>query len=196
MLSKKPFIFFIIILYLLVLTSCDEFLVKKTVAVTSIEGDLNFDPVNVALFGQMNYVISNDQTNNLSEIYLECHGDVTVDEISYKDILMRYEQGTLYGLDYYRIRIPNLNSSEIANISVKFHIVGPVQENQFFFNRDKVFIEAYKVWLPVPFANSPESSYKIKIQTPENYYSIMGAKLTNESVTEREKICCLGNRDQ
>lgn len=165
----------------LVLQSCDEFMLKKTVAVENLTGDIAFDPSSVSLSGSLNYDIRNNQNENLTEIYLISHNQVSVDYLSYENDTTRFEQGIGYGYGIYRIKIPPLGTGKKAKIELRFHINGPVEEDRFLLTKDNVFIDAEKIWLPVPFAQAPNFLYNLRIRTPENYFAVFGARLVEES---------------
>ncbi len=186
MVFRKALIF-PVLLIILALVSCDEFLLKKTVSVVFLEGELKFDPADVSLSGDLFYSIANKQSKSLQEIYFISHSNVLVDSIRYNGELIRFEQGIGYGSGFYRIRIPSLLSGISAKIEIKFHIKGPINEDRFMLTEEAVFMDARKIWLPVPFADSPNFLYSIRIKTPENYYSALGAKLADETVKNGEK---------
>ncbi len=173
--------------FCLIFVSCDEFMLRKTVSVQFLEGDVSFDPDNVSMSGDLIYTIKNKQNKTLQEIFFISHSQVIIDNIRYNGDTIRFEQGIGYGSGIYRIRVASLLSGASAKIEIKFHISGPVEEDRFLLTADTVFMDAKKIWLPVPFADLPAFLYSIKIITPDNYYTVMGGKEQEESVKNNKK---------
>ena len=176
-----------VLIFILSLMSCDDFLLKKSVSVSFLEGEIKYDPSNLNLSGNLIYTIENRQNKNLQEIFFISHASVIVDSIKYNGELVNFEIGIGYGSGIYRIRIRTLQSGSTAKIGIKFHINGPINEDRFILNEDTVFMDAKKIWLPVPFADSPSFMYSIKLTVPENYFSVLGGKNTEETIKNEEK---------
>ncbi len=180
--------FIIFLIFTLLFLSCDDFLLKKTVNVQYLEGEINYDPSTASISGRLAYDIQNNQTVTLHEIYFISHNLVSLDYVTYNGDVMRFEQGLGYGSGIYRIRIPQLKSGEKARVELKFRLEGPVEEDRFLLTKDNVFIDAEKIWLPVPFAQKPEFLYSIKIKTPEDYYAVIGARIKEETVKNGKRV--------
>ncbi len=183
----KNFIFFIIFILFVMLQSCDDFLLKKTVSVQYLKGDISFDNNSASLSGNLDYEIKNKQQDSMTEIYLISHSMVSIDLIRYNGETMRFEQGLDYGSGIYKISIPPLRSEETANIELHFNLPGPIQDERFLLTKDNVFIDAQKIWIPVPFAQTPRFNYTLKIRTHDDYYSIMGGALKEETVKNNKR---------
>ncbi len=82
----------------------------------------------------------------------------------------------------YRIKIPILQPENEAQIEISFHLNGSVREERFLLTADQVFLDAKKIWLPVPFAETPSFLYSLKVTIPTNYLSILGAKIKEETI--------------
>ena len=184
----KKILFLFILAFLILLQSCEDILLKKTVSVEYLNGEINFDPSIQNINGNLSYNIKNNQKDSLKEIYLISHERVSIDYIAYQNETMRFEEGLGYGYAIYRIKIPVLRSGIKAKIEVKFHVNGPIQENRFLLTRNSVFIDAKMIWIPVPFAEIPRFYYSITVKTPENYYPVLGAKMTGESVKNNKRL--------
>lgn len=163
--------------FLIMLSSCDDRLLRKTVSVENLTGELSYNPTTPSLSGKLNYKIRNKQNDSLSEIYLFCHPSVQIEFLSYNHQAFRFEQWIGFGYGLYRIKIPELRPNETANIEVKFIIKGPITENRYSLTKTSLFFDAKKVWLPLPFAEVPNFPYELKIKTPSTYYPILGSKL-------------------
>jgi hypothetical protein len=164
------------------LQSCDDFLLKKTVSVEYLEGEIVFEPQDPSLSGTLTYQIKNKQPKPLSEIYFISHYLLSIDSLSYNDDNLHFEQGVGFGSGIYHAKIPSLTNDETAKVEVKFHIKGNIEEDRFLLAKEKCYMDARKIWLPVPFADEPKFFYSLQIKTPEEYYSVLGAKITEESV--------------
>ena len=175
------------LLFILSFMSCDEFLLKKSVSVSFLEGEIRYDPAEVTLSGDLLYTIDNKQNKTLQEIFFISHSNVLIDSIRYNGEILTFESGIGYGSGIYRIRVPALLSGSSAKILIKFHVNGPINEDRFILDEETVFMDAKKIWLPVPFADSPNFMYSLKLTVPENYFSILGGKLTEETVKNDEK---------
>lgn len=173
---------FILIFIALSISTCDEFLLKKTVTLASMDGELVFDADDLTIKGDLTYSIKNNQLKSLTEIYLVCHPSVSVNFITYNDMVMQFEQAVGYGYGIYRIKIPDLKSGKKASIGLEFVLQGPVSEDRFILTEDLAFFDASEIWLPVPFADAFNFTYTLNIRTPEEYYSILGAEIIDESV--------------
>ncbi len=176
------FLPFIILPFFLFFFSCDEFLLKKTVSVNAINGQIQYDDQTPRLWGEVNYKIKNPQSNPLKEIYLICHTHVEMDSISYNKKPARFEVGEGFGDRVYRVFIPSLSPQEKAELSIKFHVSGQFQEERLLMNKNEVFFDVRKIWLPVPFADRFDFPYELSITTPDRFYSIMGGKNLEEKV--------------
>jgi len=170
------------ILYFFLILSCDEFILKKTVVVKLLKGDIIFEPNTPSLFGTLNYTIKNRQKKSLQEIFFISHPQVQIDTIKYNGDKTRFDQGIGYGMGIYRIRIPVLPSESDAQIEITFHLNGPIREERFLLTSEQVFMDAKKIWLPVPFAETPSFLYLLKVSTPTNYISILGARIKEETI--------------
>lgn len=171
----------------LVSASCDEFLLKKTVSLEYVTGELVYQPAKANLSGNMTYTIQNRQDKPLGEVYLICHPSAVIDAISYNGAAYRFEQGIGYGFGIYRIVIPMLPRNSKARIGIRFHLTGPFADKRFVLTDKKAFLDANKIWLPVPFADDPNFGYKITLKTPKEFYGIMSAKMTSETVDRSER---------
>jgi hypothetical protein len=178
----KKIIFFTLILSLFILQSCDDFLLKKTVSIERLRGGLSYDPSDLSLSGDLTYDIRNNQTFALNEIYLVSHSSLTVENVAFRGDNIRFEQGIAYGLGIYRIKIPVLSSGEKAKITIRFHLNGPINAERFLLTKDRVYLDASKIWLPVPFAEIPRCRFSLSVRTPDDYYSVLGAAIKNETV--------------
>ncbi len=176
----------ILIAFLLV-ASCDEFLLKKTVSLEFISGDLTYQPAKAMLIGNMTYTIKNKQDKPLNEVYLVCHPQAIIDSITYNGSAMRFEQGIGYGYGIYRIKIPLLPRNSKAKIGIRYHLAGPIVDNRFVLTDKNVFFDANKIWLPVPFADTPEFGYKITVRTPKDFYAVLSGKMTSETVERNDR---------
>lgn len=170
-----------VLLLLALLFSCDEFMLRKTVAVDRLSGEMTFDPGTPSLSGVLSYSIRNNQSSSLSEVYFISHTHVSLDYVSFEGDTARFEQGVGYGYGIHRVRIPPLAKGKKARIDIRFHVDGPIEDDRFLLTRDGVFLDAEKIWLPVPFAQKPAFSYELRVRTPEQYYSVLGARLSEES---------------
>jgi hypothetical protein len=173
---------FLVLLPILLFLACDEFLLKRTVSVQSVRGDISYNPETPSLTGNLTYSIQNRQPNVLTEIYLVSHPAVSINMITYNRSVMRFDVGMGYGYGIYRVRIPRLASGEQSSITIKFSLNGKMESDRFLITEDMVFLDARKIWLPIPFADMPNFHYTINIETPAEYYPILGAKMTKETV--------------
>ncbi len=57
----KNLIHLFLILYFFLMFSCDEFMLKKTVGVKFLRGEITFDPSLPCISGVLNYTIKNKQ---------------------------------------------------------------------------------------------------------------------------------------
>lgn len=199
----KNILFALCFLLFIFLQACDEFLLKKSVAVEYLNGDITFEPSGPALSGTLGYDIRNNQLNSLNEIFFISHSLVSVDSIVYENETIHFEQGVGYGFGIYRIKVPSLQKGAKARIVLKFHIDGPVEEDRFLLTKNNVFIDAEKIWLPVPFAQAPNFLYSIRVRTPLDFHSVLGAKTVEETTnggkrsvlwqSESEDVVMTGN---
>ncbi len=172
---------------LLLFFSCDDRLLRKTVSLESLSGTLSYEPHRPTLSGNLIYKIRNKQSESLSEIYLFCHPSVQIEFLAYNHQAFRFEQWIGFGYGLYRIKIPEFRPDATATLEIKFSITGPITENRFSITKDGVFLDAKKVWLPLPFAETPKFSYNITLKTPSEYRSILGAKSISETSNRSER---------
>lgn len=180
--NSKSILLFSLLFITALLPSCDEFLLKKTVNVQYMQGELSYDPQEASFRGFVEYEIKNNQLNTLTEIYLISHQKLGLEEVRYLGEPVRFSQDFSYGIGSFRVRIPSLASGSKAKISIKFHVFGPVQEDRFSISETNVIMDARKIWLPIPFDDAPKFFYDLKVTVPEEFYPVMGAKITEESV--------------
>lgn len=184
----KRKLYIIPLLAVLFTLSCDEFLLKKTVSLKSVKGEIFFEPKTTSLKGQIECVIKNRKEKPLSEIYFVCHPAVSIDLVIYKNSAMRFEQGINYGYGIYRIKIPHLYPNESTKIILKFKVKGPIKTDRFILTKDMIFFDAKKIWVPVPFADLPLFSYEFIFHTPKEYYAVIGGKLIEEKIVKNTRI--------
>jgi hypothetical protein len=182
---KEKFLIFIL---LFSLTSCDDFLLKKTVEVTYLSGEVFFNPFSGTIEGNATYNIVNPQETELNEIYIINHPSVFVKTIKIKKLSLFFDVNRLYGYNVYRVRISPLKSNEATEISLSFFIKSPVNDERFVFNDDFVFFDARKVWIPIPFMSSTKFKYTFQVKVPKEYYAVIGSKLVSEQTDENYRI--------
>ncbi|MCX7821350.1 MAG: hypothetical protein N2258_06710 [Brevinematales bacterium] len=173
----KRSLFFIFFLFI---TSCDEFLLKKSVEIKSLNCNLFFDELNQKIEGNVKYIIENPQTSPINEIYFFCNQNTTVTSIKYRNNNISFDNAFLYGYNIYRIKVPPISPSERQNVELNFTIIGPVEKERFILKKNIVFLDVKEIWLPIPFLSSQKFAYNIRISVPENKYAVIGGKIVSE----------------
>lgn len=174
-------VFILPLLLLLTLFSCDEFLLKKTVSVQSIQGHIHFENLTPRIWGDISYKIRNPQANPLKEIFLICHPQVEVMQVIYNQKAVRFETGEGFEDRIYRVQIPALAPQDKAVLTLRFQLTGRIREERLILDKEEVFFDVKKIWLPVPFAERFVFPYQISVTAPDRFYSIMGGRIQEES---------------
>ncbi len=185
---RKPLLICLIMPFILSLFSCDEFLLKKTVAVLSISGDIRFDPTIPQVSGSIQYNIKNNQEADLKEVYLICHPQVELLQVIYDNKKMSFETGQGMGDKIFRVKIPSLSPGTGAHLSLKFRVQGSFQEDRFLLSKERVFFDVKQIWLPVPFADHFEFPYTLEVRCPSSFYPVLGAKKEQEKLEDDVRI--------
>lgn len=172
------------------LSGCDENspLVQKSVSILGAEGHLNFDPDEPMIMGDVTYEIQNIQTNGIQEVYFISHGASVLESASYNGSQLRIDESLSYGFSIYRVRIPLLSKGDSMRLSIRFHVKGVYRSSGFKLSPEMVHFEAEKIWLPVPYAQKEEFLYSFILNTPEEYYPVMSARLTSEKVGPEGRV--------
>ncbi len=173
---KFWFIFFLFLLF----SSCNEFVLKKSVEIKSLNCNLFFDEINEKIEGNVRYSIENPQDSSINEIFFFCNQNVYVKSIKYKNNNVSFDNAFLYGYNVYRIRIQPLAPLEKQNVELNFTIVGPVEKERFILKKNMVFLDVKEVWLPIPFLSSQKFDYNVRIATFPNKFAIIGGKKVSE----------------
>ncbi len=163
--------------------SCDEFVLKRSVEINSLNCNLFFDEANQKIDGNVKYIIENPQNFPINEIYFFCNQNTIVTSIKYKNNNVSFDNAFLYGYNIYRIKTQPISPSEKQNVELNFTIIGPVEKERFILKKNIVFLDVKEIWLPIPFLSSQKFSYNVRISVPDSKYAIIGGKIISEIET-------------
>lgn len=169
-------------LFLFLWSSCDEYLLKKTVVISEASGSLTYTSSTAKINGEIGYEIQNKQDEAISEIYLLCHPSATVESVSVDGKEARIDAQTFGGYGITRVRTSELQPGETASLSLSYSLSGPIDDSRFVLKNDEVFLDpAAMPWLPVPFADTFDFQFEFTVTCPNEYYALMGGKLIEET---------------
>ncbi len=172
--------FFILFLLLLSSTAYSSSFLNTL----SINGEVSFDAANIN--ASLYYTLRNDTAYPLDEWTFLIHPSVDILSASQGGNQIKTEMEHGFNYKIVSVKLPEkLKSGSRSAVNIKFTVSG--DSPRLTVSSNFVFLDSREFWFPYP-VRDYESDFKITVKTPERFNSVMGGRLTYESLSAGRKL--------